>query len=211
MPKDIKIIVADDHAFLRQGLTDHLVSHGHNVIGQAQDGTEALQLITDEQPDLAILDIEMPYLTGFSIAEICKKQNTQTKFIILSFHKETDFIEHAKRLGISGYLLKEDASGEILTCIETVMAGGVYFSKALGAGDSNGTSFELDKLSPSEKKILKLVADKKSSDQIAEMLFISIRTVEKHRSNIVHKLELSGASNSLTNWAIENKLLIGSL
>ncbi|MEQ9231040.1 MAG: response regulator transcription factor [Cyclobacteriaceae bacterium] len=204
---DLKIIIADDHEFLRKGLHDHLVSQGLNVVGTAADGTQALQLIIDERPDVAILDIEMPYLSGLSIADICRQKGLLTKVVILTLHKEPDFISQAKRLGISGYVLKEDASAEILACLESLAKGETYFSEAISGQQDLGVDL-ISNLTPSEKKILKLIAESKSNLEIAEMLFISDRTVEKHRSNVVAKLGLSGESNSLTKWAIENKSLI---
>lgn len=211
--KELNVVIADDHAFLLQGLNDHLTSKGLNVVGQAVDGTQALKLITDLKPDIAILDIEMPYLSGFSIAEICQKKEMKTKVVILSFHKEPDFIKQAKRLGIAGYILKEDASNEILQCLEAINNGENYFSQTLTTERGN----EQDKLglvadlTPSERKILRLVAQKMSTQDIAEQLFISDRTVEKHRSNIISKLQLSGQSNSLTEWALENKVILNNL
>lgn len=210
---ELRIVIADDHAFLLQGLREHLASKGIHVVGQAQDGTQALKLITDLAPDIAILDVEMPYLSGFSVAEICKQNAFTTKVVILSIHKEPDFIKQAKRLGISGYILKEDATSEIFECIEAVQRGGSYFSNAL----TLDLKLEEDKLglvsnlTPSERKILRLIAQKMSTIEIADQLFISERTVEKHRSNIVAKLELSGRSYSLTTWAVENKVIISTL
>ena len=122
-------------------------------------------------------------------------------------------MKQAKQLGISGYILKEDSTSEIIDCIEALSRGETYFSKALRIEKSTGDdSLSLiSGLTPSERKILRLVAQKKTTLEIAEMLFISDRTVEKHRSNIVNKLNLTGQSNSLTNWAIENKVLILNL
>lgn len=210
---DLRIVLADDHAFLLQGLADHLTSKGLDVIGLAADGTQALQLIMDERPDVAILDIEMPYLSGLSIAEVCKKKNLPTKIVVLSFHKEQEFITQAKELGISGYVLKEDATTEIEACIRAVSSGDSYFSRALKTPEisQNDSLSQIPQLTPSEKKILKLIADRNSSTEIAELLYISERTVEKHRSNIVAKLNLPGQSNSLTNWATEYKSLIAQL
>jgi DNA-binding NarL/FixJ family response regulator len=213
MDRPIRVVVADDHAFLRQGLADYLKEREFEVVGQAVDGTEALQLITDLQPDVAILDIEMPYLSGFSVAEMCHRNGYKTRIVILSLHKELDFISRAKQLKIAGYMLKEDATSELVHCIEEILKGGTYFSKALmkEADGNDADGLGLTRLSPSERKILRLVAEKKTSEEIADILFISSRTVEKHRSNIVAKLNLSGQSNSLTNWAIEHKQLVNAL
>lgn len=212
--KDVKIVIADDHPFILKGLYDHLISQNLNVIGQASDGTQALQLIIDHEPDIAILDIEMPYLSGFSIAEIIKNKNLSTKVIVLTIHKEEEFITQAKVLNISGYLLKEDTAAEIIACLEQVNSGKNYFSpnildNAINASDKKAE--KLAHLTPSEIKILKLISDKKNSQEIAELFHVSERTVEKHRSNIIGKLNLDGQSNSLTNWAIENRNLLNSL
>ena len=212
--KKIKIVIADDHPFILKGLHDHLTSQDLNVIGQASDGTHALQLIIDHEPEVAILDIEMPYLSGFSIAEIIKNKNLTTKVIILTIHKEEEFITQAKVLNISGYLLKEDTAAEIIECLEQVVAGENYFSPNILDNDMNASdkkAKKLDHLTPSEIKILKLISDKKNSQEIAELFHVSERTIEKHRSNIIGKLTLDGQPNSLTNWAIEHRNLLNSL
>ncbi len=210
--KDLRIVIADDHTFLLKGLNEYLIASGLNVIGMAHDGTQALQLIIDESPDLAILDVEMPYLSGFGVAEICKAKGMSTKIVVLSFHKETQFVTEAKSLGIAGYVLKEDSTNEILECIEAVANGGTYFSKQLRkAQDSVDGQGLVSELTPSERKILRLIAQNQSTKEIADTLFVSERTIEKHRSNIVSKLNLSGQSNSLTIWALENKTLLKSL
>ncbi|MEQ9306655.1 MAG: response regulator, partial [Marinoscillum sp.] len=118
--KRLRIVIADDHIFLLNGLNDHLNRLGLNVIGMAHDGAQALQLITDEQPDLAILDVEMPYMSGFTVADICRTKGMSTKIVVLSLHRELGFVKEAKSLGIKGYVLKEDSTSEILTCIEEV-------------------------------------------------------------------------------------------
>ncbi|MEQ9300966.1 MAG: response regulator transcription factor [Cyclobacteriaceae bacterium] len=208
----IRLLIADDHAFLLKGLKEHLASNGYQVVGEATDGQVALDLILQLNPNMAILDIEMPSLSGFSIADYCKKHNLLTKIIILSFHKEPEFVNQAKHLGISGYLLKEDTSDEIFECIDAVFNGQSYFSKNLEMKpDGANMTGQLTLLTPSELKILRLIAQAKSTTEIAEMLFISERTVEKHRSNTLSKLCLSGQPNSLAIWAIEHKSLIISL
>lgn len=209
---DLRIVAADDHVLLLQGLCDYLTAKGLNVVGKANNGTEALQLITDESPDLAILDVEMPYLSGFSIAEICQQKGLSTKIMILSLHDDTDFIAQAKSAGVSGYVLKADGPEEVLKCVEAISAGETYFHFGLSDSASGvGTMSKISDLTQSERKILRFVAQKNSNQQIAELLFISERTVEKHRSNIVAKLGLPGQSNSLTSWAMENKALLNNL
>lgn len=206
-----KIVIADDHPFLLEGLYNRLYSLGYTDLFKAMNGTEALKLIDEHQADLAILDIEMPYMDGLSVAKHFKDKNVATKFIILSYHKEPEFIARAKNLNISGYILKEDALSEIENCIKTVLSNNEYYSKVFDTLKESGKKSTLDlidDLSPSELKILKLIAQKKSSKDISEMLFISERTVEKHRSNIISKLQLKGKTNGLLNWVVEYKKLL---
>lgn len=213
-PEQITIVIADDHPMLLQGLRDTLTKSGFNVAAMARDGTSALQAIMDLRPDLAIVDVEMPYLTGFAIAEACQRKDVVTRFIILSYHKEAEFIVRAKKLNISGYLLKEDTSIQIFRCIEHVMNGKSYYSPSiiqenLDYADKN--LIQLASLSPSEKKILKMIAGSLSSQEIADQLHVSERTIEKHRSNIISKLGLTGRVHGLSLWACEQKSVIMSL
>lgn len=209
--KEIKVVIADDHPMVLQGLEATLSKYGITILAATKDGTSTLQAIIDLQPDLAIIDIEMPYLNGFAIAAECSKLSLQTKFVILSYHKEPEFIIKAKELNISGYLLKEDTSREILKCIEQVMKGQTYFSQSIISqhlSKGNHTLVKLSTLSPSEKKILKLIAKGLSSQEIAGQLHVSERTIEKHRSNIIAKLGLSGQAYGLSLWAREQHTVI---
>lgn len=204
----LKIVIADDHPLLLEGLYNQLINLGYNNLYKATNGSEALQLIIEEKPDIAILDIEMPIMDGLSITKHCKEMNSETKFVILSYHKEAEFIAKAKSLNISGYILKEDALSEIENCIRTIKIGEEYYSKVFHTSDirkAKTTADLIENLSPSELKILKLIAQSNSSKDISDQLFISERTVEKHRSNIILKLNLKGKTNSLFEWAIENK------
>ncbi|RED95590.1 response regulator [Marinoscillum furvescens] len=213
-PSDIRIVTADDHPLLLQGLNDTLTRRGYELAGTANNGTEALQLILDKQPEIAILDIEMPYLTGLDIAEICLERGLTTKIIILSYHKEVAFIHKAQRLNLSGYLLKEDTTTEISTCIEALLNGETYYSPAIAQStmeQSSEIQKMLDLLTPSEKKILKMIAESHSTEAIAELLHVSIRTIEKHRSNIIRKLDLNGQTHTLSIWAHEQKGVIKGL
>ncbi|MAO48523.1 MAG: DNA-binding response regulator [Aequorivita sp.] len=213
--KDISIVIADDHPMILKGLHDELKAHNYNILGQAANGMQALELILTHNPTLALLDIDMPLLTGFEVIKMAKQKKVDTKFIILSFHKENDYLIQAKALQINGYLLKEDSFLEIENCIESVMNGEICFSSSFAASSLATVSEEMKRiklLTPSEKTILKLVAEQTSSSEIAEKLFISIRTVEKHRSNIIMKLEIENTtSNALTNWAYLHKNLIMEL
>ncbi len=212
--KEVNAVIADDHPMLLQGLEATLIKNGIDVLVAAKDGTSALQAIIDRKPTLAILDVEMPYLTGFDIADQCQKIVPETKFIILSYHKEAQFIVRARDLNISGYVLKEDTSTELIKCIELVLKGEFYYSKSITKENIDLADQNLSRLaflSPSEKKILKMIATPLSSQEIADQLHVSERTIEKHRSNIISKLKLSGQTHGLSLWAREQKTIIMSL
>lgn len=200
------IIIADDHPLLLKGLNDFLIEKGYNIIGKGNDGREAYNLITEMKPDIAILDIQMPYRSGLEIAQQCKKLKIETKIVLITLHKEKDLYQKAQELNIFGYILKEFALEEIETCIKTVSEGVPFFSKRIK--ELIGVVFlensELSSLTPSERKILKLIAQDKTNKEIASQLFISYRTVEKHRSNIINKLNIEPKTNSLLIWAKEN-------
>lgn len=201
------IIIADDHPLLLKGLSDFLLERGYNVIGMAGDGDEACKLIRKTNPDIAILDIQMPILNGLDIAKKCLHEGLKTKVVLITFHKEKELYYQAKEFNIFGYLLKDFALEEIENCIKTVTNGSPYFSpKILELHQSNKLDHSgLNSLTPSEKKILKLIASDKTNKEIASLLFISHRTVEKHRSNIINKLNLEQKTNSLLIWAKENQ------
>ncbi|MEM6720845.1 MAG: response regulator transcription factor [Bacteroidota bacterium] len=211
MDKKITIVTADDHPMLLKGLTEELTTNGYNVIGQATNGIQALELIIKLKPAIALLDIDMPVLTGFEVIKMAREKGAKTKFIILSFHKESYYIVQAKAFQIDGYLLKEDTFFEIEHCINEVLNGNVYFSKSIDDQPLQNASEELKRLNLltlSETKILKLIAQEISNQEIADTLSVSIRTIEKHRSNIIEKLGLKKGNNVLTNWALLNRNVI---
>ncbi|MEM7086486.1 MAG: response regulator transcription factor [Bacteroidota bacterium] len=206
--QNISVILADDHPLLLKGLYEELVTNQYNVVGQATNGMQALELVLKLKPDVALLDIDMPLLTGFDVIKMAKDKGVSTKFIVLSFHRESEYITQAKALQINGYLLKEDSYFEIERCIESVIGGVDYYSNSFETGTMNLANVEfkrLQLLTPSELTILKLVAQQTPTNTIAVDLGVSKRTIEKHRSNIITKLELEGGTNTLTNWALINK------
>ncbi|AJR03117.1 response regulator [Siansivirga zeaxanthinifaciens] len=202
------IVIADDHPLMLRGLSDFLKSKGFNIVGSATDGNSAYNLIVKLKPEIAILDIRMPHLTGLEIAEICKKNQLNTKIVLITFDKEEELYDKAKEFNVYGYILKEFAVEEIETCIEHVLKNEPYFSQEIAQYLNKNPEKSPDKihlLTKSELKIVKLISENKTSQNIADELSISVRTVDKHRSNIVSKLKLDNKPTSLSIWANLNK------
>jgi len=209
MNHNTSILVADDHPVLLKGLRDELLNLEFNVLEGATNGAQALELIVSKKPTIAILDINMPFLTGFEVIKKCQLESLKTKFIILTSYKEKGFVLKAKKMKISGYLLKDEPFSEIKKCIKEVSNGRFYASKVFDDVFNNEISPQIQKikfLSPSERTIVRLIAGENSTREIAEILSISTRTVDKHRSNIISKLDLP--SDSLSVWVKDNKDLL---
>ncbi|MDG5490791.1 response regulator transcription factor [Psychroserpens sp. SPM9] len=200
------IITADDHPLILKGLNDYLLEKQFNVIASAKNGKEAFTLINAHQPDIAILDIQMPILTGLQVAEKCKTEGLHTKIIIITFEKSEEIYNKAKSLGIYGYILKEFAIAEIEHCIASVLEERSYFSPELIEYlEIKETPEELKTLTDTEMKVLKLITENKTAKEIADVLYISARTVEKHKSNIRNKLKLKSNANSFVLFAKEHE------
>jgi len=212
--EEITIVIADDHPMLLKGLSDVLTKSGYLVLASALNGDDAVDIIKKERPVIAILDIEMPGLSGFEVIKKSCNDDCKTKFIILTSHKEKAFIQKAKELNISGYLLKDEPFTEIESCILAIAKGGEYFSRSFNEVFMNEISPLLERiqyLSPSEKKIVQLISQVKTSKEIGALLNISHRTVQKHRANIISKLLLPPGRDVLMTWAIENREFLSSL
>ncbi|HAT67718.1 MAG TPA: DNA-binding response regulator [Flavobacteriaceae bacterium] len=194
------VIVADDHPILLTGTKAFLESKRFNILTTALDGNEAYNAIVNHTPDIAKLDFDMPKLNGLEIALQCQQKGFKTKIIILTLYKQEAILNEVGKT-THGYLLKEDALQEIEFCINEVLAGKTFVSKHITEGiHFSKETEELKNLTVAEAKILKYLAKNFSSSQIAEELFISKRTVEKHRSNIIKKLEIPPTQNGLLLW-----------
>ncbi|MBN7814865.1 response regulator [Algoriphagus pacificus] len=203
------VVIADDHPLLLKGLKDFLLENNIDVLESAVDGKDALAKIKNLVPQLAILDMEMPFLTGLEIAAECKKLKLPTKIILLTLHKELYLYHQAKELNLSGYILKEFALNDLSNAIDAVLRGEQFFSeKIFEDKEIVNQESEQTHLTPSEKKILRLIAEGCSTKEIAEKLFIAERTVDKHRSNMISKLKLEKKHNSLLLWAQKNREII---
>jgi DNA-binding NarL/FixJ family response regulator len=208
----ITLLIADDHPIFLKGLQDILQSvQDMQVIAQAHNGQEALQIFTQSQPDVVILDLDMPQLSGLEAARHMLEQNPDLPVILLTMHKEQAHFIRALEVGILGYVLKENAAIDVIQAVRKVSTGTAYISPEMSAfllrkpirPVQRKPVDSLTLLTPAELQILQLVGQYKSSKEIADQLFISERTVNNHRMNMTRKLELTG-KNSLLRFAIEN-------
>lgn len=207
----IKIIVADDHPLLLRGLKYSINSENNmEVIGEAKDGNSALDLIIRLHPDMAILDYDMPKKNGIEVLTELRKIDNSVKVIFLTMHQEQLVFNNAVKLNVDGYLLKDSIDEEIVDAINTIYNGKKYFDPVLSAKlitdsiDEKRSNNKLENLTKSELKVIELVAENKTTQEIAQTLFISDRTVDNHRSNICKKLDISG-HNALMRFVIKNK------
>lgn len=216
----IRIFVVDDHPLFRQGLRQAIENDARfEFTGEAADGRAAINDILKLQPDLAVLDINLPGATGLEMAAQLRAAGSNTRLVFLTMLQDEAAFNHAMNLGVQGYLLKDSAEVEIINCLVSVAANIPYVSPALSgfllkrhsktvalASRTPG----LEDLTTAERRILKRIAEKKSTKQIAGELHVSPRTVETHRANICNKLELKG-SNSLLQFAIEHRDALSAL
>ncbi len=205
-PTKIKVLIADDHPLLLDGLKAALEKIKIiSTVFIAKDGKEADEIITQEKPDIAILDIDMPFLTGIEVARKAIQNGTKTKIVFLTLHKEKSLFDEAKKLDIAGYALKGSPSEDIEKCIQTIANGDKYISPELDLQLENKSMLDLSNLTKTEFNILRLIAKNKTSKEIAEILFVSNKTIENHRANIVKKLKLKPEKNSLLKWVLNNQ------
>lgn len=213
MASETTIIVADDHPIFRQGLTQIIEKEfGFHVVAEAEDGRTALELIKTHQPMVAVLDLDMPEMDGFSVARRVREMRLPVKIIILTMHKDELHFNQAVDLGANGYVIKDGAVYEVVNCIKTIVKGGEYFSPAVSSfllkrsrrAESQEGSSSLADLTPTERRILFLLAELKTTKEIAAELSISPRTVDNHRAHICSKLDLQG-SHALVKFALQHK------
>ena len=201
----MKILVADDHPLTLMGTKGFIESLGYTIEDICSNGITAFNLIVAHKPQIAVLDINMPGLDGLEVLEKVFTQKLKTKVILLTMHKEMSVFNKANQYGLSGYILKEYAQEELEICLKEVTNGNQYVSPNLSNDltiDRNiDHNSELSKLTFAEKKIVELITQHKTSRQIAELLFISEKTVEGHRTNIIQKLGLPKEKNTLLVWA----------
>jgi DNA-binding NarL/FixJ family response regulator len=214
MDAETHIIIADDHSILRHGLRAVIEREAHLLVdAEAVDGDEALALIIKHEPDVAILDLEMPGQDGFAVTRAIAARNLAVAVIILTMHDREAIFNAALDLGVKGFVLKDSALPEITDCIKAVMKGRNYISPQLStyllnrgkrAAALTHSTPGLRDLTPAQQNVLRLIAAEKTSKEIADELDISVRTVDRHRADICGRLNLHG-SNALLRFALANK------
>ena len=214
MASVIKVLIVDDHPLFRQGMRTLVESHSmFEFVGEAGDGPTALAMIEKVKPDVAVLDVSLPGLTGLEVARQIQVRHGKTGVAILTMHNDADTFNRAMDLGVLGFVLKDNAMQDIVNCIKAVAAGEHYLSPTISyylvhrrnkAEALAAKKPGLEDLTKGEMRVLKLIAEKKTSREIAAELFVSQRTIEAHRANISAKLALQG-SHSLLRFALENR------
>lgn len=215
--KKIKIIIADDHPIFRKGLRKIIEADNEiEILGEAENGESALNKILDLKPDIALLDIDMPKLTGIQVLKELKKRKVNIKTIFLTVYSDESIFDEAMNLGILGYVLKDSAISDIINCIKSVADEKYYITPSLSDFLINiknklkrmeENKPALNRLTKTEMNVLSLLAEGKTSRQIGEKMFISHKTVDNHKANISDKLELRGM-HILIKFAIENKAIL---
>jgi len=209
--KNHRVLLAEDHTMFRQGIKKILEeAEDLKVVGEVSDGLELLEFLKNHPADILILDISMPGMRGIEAAYEAKKIRPNLKILILTMHKNTEYLYHSMNAGAEGYLIKEDSDTELLSAIRKVLRGERYVSRNLSLEltddflqrDRGEFRRPIDRLSIREREVLKLLAEGNSSKEIADLLFISSRTAEHHRANIKKKLDLRSTAD-LVKYAIK--------
>ena len=211
-----QIVIAEDHTILREGLRMLLSSNPEfEVVGEAQDGLEAVKLSETFKPDLVLMDLSMPRMNGMGAIQEIKKQCPTTKILVLTVHKTEEYILATLKAGADGYVLKDATHSELMLAIECIFSGRSYLSPGISEKVIEGylegrktikSTTSWDTLTQREREILKMIAEGYKNKDIADYLCISAKTVEKHRANLMKKLDLHSAS-SLTAFAMEKGLI----
>jgi DNA-binding NarL/FixJ family response regulator len=216
MKKQYRIVIAEDHTILREGLKSLLrADPDFDIVGEAEDGRDAIRCVQTLSPDLVLMDLSMPRMGGLDALKEIKKQNPEAKIVILTVHKTEEYVLTTLQAGADGYVLKDATKTELVMAIKNVLNGKRYLSPGISEKVIEGylegrkdikTSSAWDTLTQREREILKLIAEGYKNKEIADYLFISLKTVEKHRANLMRKLDLHNAA-ALTAYAVEKGLV----
>jgi DNA-binding NarL/FixJ family response regulator len=211
---EVRVLIADDHPIFRQGLRSIIEAQRDlTVVAEASDGGQAIERLLDGDIAVAVLDVSMPVKDGFAVAREARDRRLTAALVFLTMHKDEHYLNAALDLGVPGYVLKDNATTEIVDCVRAVAGGGEYVSPTLSSflirrrGRATTLTAQkpaLEQLTPAERRVLRLVADGLTSREIAGQLGVGVRTVEHHRNNVAVKLELRG-SHALVKFAVKHQ------
>jgi two-component system, NarL family, response regulator NreC len=206
----VRVMLADDHVIVRQGLRALLERDGFEVVGDASDGHAAMELVEKLHPEVAVLDISMPLLNGIDAAKRILQSHPRTKVIMLTMFTEEHYVLEALRAGVSGYVLKTKAAGELVEAIRVVIKGETYLSPGVSRTVVEAylakADTPVDPLTVRERQVIQLVAEGKTTKEIASLLGISIKTADSHRTNLMEKLDIHDVAG-LVRYAIRHGII----
>jgi len=205
-----QVLIADDHPLIRQGLRSLLEKRGFTVVGEAVDGREATQLAQELEPDVAVLDLAMPLLNGLDAAREIIRASRRTKTILVTVHTADQYVLEALQAGVRGYVLKSQATADLVQAVHEVMRGGRYLSPGISEAVVQAylgkTDLPSDPLTSREREVLQLIAEGKKTKEIAGLLGVSVKTVESHRTRLMEKLDIRQTAG-LVRYAIRRGLI----
>jgi len=210
MPLPFRVVLADDHHLLRQGVKALLESNGLTVVGEAGDGREAIRIVQQTQPDFAVLDVMMPLLNGLDVVREIRRVSPHTKCLLLTMHTDDSFVMESLRVGVKGYLLKTQTVEDVVQAIREVSKGSFYLSPGISQAVIQAylakTELPPDPLTTREREVLQLVAEGMTTKKVAGLLGVSVKTAESHRNRIMDKLDIHDTA-SLVRYSIRRRLI----
>jgi two-component system, NarL family, response regulator NreC len=206
----IRVILADDHVLVRQSLKSLLEREGFQVVGEASDGQEAIRRVESLRPDIAVMDISMPILNGVDAARELSRSFPKTKSVLLTQHDEDQYISEALEAGVMGYVLKSQAASDLVQAIGQVSRGQFYLSPGVSSAVAQAFRSKSEKprdpLTSRERQVLQLIAEGKSTKDVASLLGISVKTAESHRTRLMQKLDIHETA-SLVRYAVRRGIV----
>ena len=206
----IRIVLADDHVLVRQSLKSLLEREGFQVVAEASDGQQAVRDVASLQPDVAIMDISMPTINGLNAAREMSRSSPKTKTILLTQHDESQYIREALEVGVKGYVLKNQVANDLLVAIQQVTRGQVYLSPGVSSAVIEAYQSKSEKsknpLTLRERQVLQLIAEGKSTKDVASLLGVSVKTAESHRTRLMQKLDIHETA-SLVLYAVRHGIV----
>ena len=210
VPVPLRVLLADDHVLVRDGIKVTLEVNGFTIVGEASEGREAVKMVRELKPDVAVFDVSMPGLNGVDAARIALKELPGLKVVLLTVHTENEYVDEALKAGVSGYVLTKQATADLIRAIQEVSLGNIYLSpgisRAVMEAFRSGQQLASRTLTAREREVLQLIAEGRTTKEIGSVLGISVKTAETHRSRVMDKLEIRDTAG-LVRYAIRMGLI----